>query len=900
MSTNKSVVKKKILILGYYGKSNLGDDVFEYIFKKYFERYTNPDFLEISIKSMDEIDVIPKDTFRIIFGGGDLINEYFINRLHALNIPKICPTYAISIGIPYPKLIDEGYLDSFDAIIHRNLPDAEALQQRYNCNNCNNCSRVKHFPDISMLLSKYCPNQELTYINPASPESKRIIICLSRHMYSERDPSKYNTIINNLALFFYKLSIVRDVVEDTCCPCISVGCLPRNRLNRLNRLNRSQIVYPRYELVFVPFCSNTKQDQNDNIINRDIYGKMLSLNNNQTLTNVKLFTKKIPIDQILPVFNSCWLTIATRFHAHMFSLMCNVPIVSIYSSRKVGHLLEELNMLELGYKLDVDEQYLYPVSLDIDVLMRKFETIINYYDKIKNKFAIYNELSISRMNLFENVLKNLIFYDIQSLGSDEEINASSLTKSKEIISSIAEFYDKELSDEEIDAIINTDGGMKSLVPYLDIKSDIDIPNQLAEIVSFKLTKNRISDYNYGISENILSDSYNLYESCKWILLHQQSHHQPLEYGLLENVMPIKYRKINMNYIDQHTLRGYHRSGWNYVMHFLENLHNPSTDAPIFDSYLDKTFGWDYDFLSRMNIIPYRRPWVGVFHHTPNEDYTDYNLVKVFGKPKFIESLGRCKLLIVFSNYLKEWLTNKLSELSLDDITVLSLFHPTQLVDECLQFNYPKYHKNDNKKIIHIGAWLRNTYSIYELEVPKRFKKYALKGKEMDNYFIDDDIFSSLEGNVVDSCQSHDNNHVVSRALSKTKTTNKYILGMMKSIKTKFSSVTIIDMLSNEEYDELLTENVVFIDLVDASAVNTLIECIVRNTPILVNRLPATEEYLGVNYPLFYKNLHHATELLSKESIIISAHIYLKSLDKSKFDVKYFMQNLLHNNAFKNL
>ena len=75
--------------------------------------------------------------------------------------------------------------------------------------------------------------------------------------------------------------------------------------------------------------------------------------------------------------------------------------------------------------------------------------------------------------------------------------------------------------------------------------------------------------------------------------------------------------------------------------------------------------------------------------------------------------------------------------------------------------------------------------------------------------------------------------------------NKYINGLIKYIKELDSSVKIIDKLSNEDYDNLLTKNIVFIKLVDASAVNTIIECIVRNTPIIVNRLPATEELLGI-------------------------------------------------------
>ena len=50
------------------------------------------------------------------------------------------------------------------------------------------------------------------------------------------------------------------------------------------------------------------------------------------------------------------------------------------------------------------------------------------------------------------------------------------------------------------------------------------------------------------------------------------------------------------------------------------------------------------------------------------------------------------------------------------------------------------------------------------------------------------------------------------------------------------------------YDCLLPENVMAIELFDASANNVVVECIARNTPIIVNRHPAVVEYLTADYP----------------------------------------------------
>jgi len=100
----------------------------------------------------------------------------------------------------------------------------------------------------------------------------------------------------------------------------------------------------------------------------------------------------------------------------------------------------------------------------------------------------------------------------------------------------------------------------------------------------------------------------------------------------------------------------------------------------------------------------------------------------------------------------------------------------------------------------------------------------------------------------------------------------------------------------------MTENIVFINLVDASAVNTIIECIVRSTPIIVNKHPAVVELLGEKYPLYFSNNNNTrymtlnieiNNLLSNDKLIRNAHNYLKSMDKNLFYINTFV-NEFHN------
>ena len=96
----------------------------------------------------------------------------------------------------------------------------------------------------------------------------------------------------------------------------------------------------------------------------------------------------------------------------------------------------------------------------------------------------------------------------------------------------------------------------------------------------------------------------------------------------------------------------------------------------------------------------------------------------------------------------------------------------------------------------------------------------------------------------------------------------------------------------EEYDILLSKNIVFVDLFDASANNTVLECIIRNTPIIINKLPSVVEYLGTDYPLYFNNLDEVKNILNNDTLILKAHEYLIKLEKKELKIDYFIKQLL--------
>lgn len=935
----------KILILGYYDRHNIGDEMFKFVFRNYFDdNWPNHDLI---IKNTDDLDMIPEDIDIVICGGGDLINDYFMNKIHHLIEPikDRIPIYAIGIGFPYGKMLDQGALDCFDFVAHRNQTDQDKLLNIYGPN------RVKYYPDLGFMLPNWSANGISTEAyrkmgtmgwnngviktDKDKCQFKKIGVFLSKTIYHPDNPEAYRKIIDSLAYFLVKLARKRKSKK-------ILSCLPSQ---------------PEYQIFLISCCTNDLNErEDDRKINEDLYRRIGKYEN---CDNIHIINQRMEMEEVIPIFKQFYFTICTRFHAHIFSLLAKVPILSIYSSRKVENLLQTHDLVKYGIKMEVDPAKLYPLKLDIWPLFEKYLSIRKGYKSYLSKLTLIEEVNKIGIKKLVNVMNNLIWTPIKR--KDPESPAFKIlveNKTREVAQKIIKYLLPDLEDQKVEeyAVYMSDysDARLRIIDLIEIKegkakqnatktiktkstrtiktkakaktkaiksrktkqkdrilfdqgiggtgvdNNDDVRN-LTEILVFTLTGSRITDFNWGLQNQIMTHEYNLYESVKWILtVFNQG--ISLE-SILNNPTLIKYRKFDMKYFRQHDLKGFHRSGWSYVVGHLESFHNPN--GPIFDSFLDKTFGWNYDFYQLNGVLPFTKSWAGVFHHTFNDQYSQNSLVEVFKKPLFLTSLATCRGLYVLSEYLKNLMLEKLNELGFSEIKVEVLIHPTELVNTC--FDFDKFIKNSERKVIQIGAWYRNTYAIYQLSSLKHLKKCALKGKNMDNYYIDQDKANQVTDHLLrlgnkwtdeqedPVCRPHEvsGDQLQHRC-------NKYLIGMIEMIENNYSQVEVIEQVSNQEYDRLLTENVVLINLVDASAVNTIIECIVRRTPIIINRLPAVEEYLGKDYPLYYTDLNHAADILNDLDLLKCGHEYLQKLDLDKFHINSFLHSLLNSEIYQNV
>lgn len=303
--------------------------------------------------------------------------------------------------------------------------------------------------------------------------------------------------------------------------------------------------------------------------------------------------------------------------------------------------------------------------------------------------------------------------------------------------------------------------------------------------------------------------------------------------------------------------GGHRSGWPYVAAFLREHQSP--EGMLVEDFVERTFNPARRAPTlRERVLPtpttpptWREPWVGIFHYPPNLPEwlaPSSHPSRVFAEKRFRKSAPHLKGAIALSDYLAEWLRGELS------VPVTVIKHPTEFPEA--RFRWEAFVANQEKKLVQVGWFLRNYRAIYQVGVPPGFTKVHL---------------------------TQDKPHV----LQAQERTDKHTA---LSKRPDVGETRVVSWLENDEYDRLFTENIIFMELLDASANNAVIESIVRETPLVVNRHPAVVEYLGAEYPLFYDDLHEVEHLLTMP-LIEEAHRYLRAMDKEDLRVEHFAERL---------
>lgn len=283
-------------------------------------------------------------------------------------------------------------------------------------------------------------------------------------------------------------------------------------------------------------------------------------------------------------------------------------------------------------------------------------------------------------------------------------------------------------------------------------------------------------------------------------------------------------------------QGYHRSGWPLAMNALRQIHSANASL-LFDDFVEQT--WIYS----QRTEPIRQPWVGIFHHPPHppewtrkQDRID-KLRKNFA---FAESLNSLRLAICLSDYLAGWIAEHWQ------VPTAVVKHPTAIdAEPWLPSEWRKM-----PRVLQCGWYLRNVRLIHQVDTPQLRMRLMPRREHILKHEA--------------ACQS-----------------------FIDREEHKPDRVTELDYIDNSGYDYLLSRSVVMMEVLDAAANNVTLECLARNTPLIVNRHPAVAEYLGKGYPLYFDDYRDIGDMLNDRDLIWSGHEYLKQVDKSFLSVDTF-------------
>ncbi|MEM0354268.1 MAG: DUF5672 family protein [Thermoplasmata archaeon] len=288
---------------------------------------------------------------------------------------------------------------------------------------------------------------------------------------------------------------------------------------------------------------------------------------------------------------------------------------------------------------------------------------------------------------------------------------------------------------------------------------------------------------------------------------------------------------------------YHCYEWKYIINYL-----------IKTDFFDLTYKSKYNFIDIMedycfnneSFYNINNPIISMIHGTNEkrlENINDYYQLKyLLTCEPFLKIKNKIIYSFTFFNYIKNYIVEN-NFFDSNKISVIK--YPINLTTNII-FTFETFISNKDKCIIQVDQQMIYYDTIYKINVPGYKKIWLIKK------LLQCDIFREKYKNRPD-------------------------------VEIKY-----ID--DYNEYNTLISKNIVLCHSLGGNTSNAILEFIAKNIPIIVNKHPAIEEYLGTNYPLYFNNIDEIPNMLN-ENKIMAAYEYLKNMDKQFLSIKKFSENL---------
>jgi hypothetical protein len=818
----------RALVLGYYDRHNAGDEQYKTSIPIFFGASFECDF-----ECIDDAKPMDSDSEYdiVLCGGGDIINPYFMDKVERIVAKYTRAVYGFSVGIPYDA--DLSYVDIFDHLVVRSKYDFDLVAERLGSEN------VTFLPDVAFINQI----QKVIY-EPDRDPMVRFGVCLATPI-----------LLNEARCTQHIASAVSTFIR----------AVPS-------------------ECHFFMFNSNPlNANESDETGIYDVLDAM----DETTRGRCVIRNDAIDASNLIEAISKMDFNVCFRYHSAVFSIAAGVPIIAVAATKKMTQLMVDVELPSI-YVVNVRDK-LAMESLASTMIRR----MTNRTPLPKPDIGRYQSNTKIREAVGSRKYRQLL---IQS----ERLSNKSL---QEAVVACIELLNALYGHEHVTSeLVFTKGAF-------DLKGKD--PMRIARVVCFAVSGDYDNACTWGMSRNLSNPDFVLYDAIVYVYTDmkttrlQSTDTDPKDtvaYYPKTGVAARPMLSIDP-FLDSKTRANVHRSGWSFVVNHLLNFHAPRFRRPpsmIVDTYVERTFHWGFDALMLSGFLPYRSEWMGFIHHTYDRTHSSFNCDQLFQNAMFIESLPQCKCLFVLSEYLANQLRGSLRRSGNEDVIVVALTHPTEFVQLPKMFSMTKFLSGE-RKVIQIGAWLRNSFSIFDLPLyndklnPLKITKAALKGNNMDGYYVNEEEFQHVIDAVDEATKTNTPMYTCDPVYINENSTmhrNKFVVGMVNTLVAKYNSVEIIDKKDNDAYDDLLATNIVFLDLVDCSAANTVLECIVRNTVIVVNNHSALEEVLGRGYPGFYDTAVEATMILGSLDRLSACYMWLTNLDKTNIMIETFVDEFV--------
>lgn len=283
-----------------------------------------------------------------------------------------------------------------------------------------------------------------------------------------------------------------------------------------------------------------------------------------------------------------------------------------------------------------------------------------------------------------------------------------------------------------------------------------------------------------------------------------------------------------------------------------------SDQGIFlDLMLERTFVQCHGYMAYTGRIPYTQPWAGFLHQVETQ--------QIWSDNDFLRSLLTCRALFTFTP--SPWIQKVLQDLHFD-IPIVTVTYPGKATS-C--FSLEEYRKNP-RVVAMSGFWIYAFESyvgqptILRSHHPSQISVvYSDDPPEQNGTDWMNGLVLWLHDHGISAQCSDDTLYVpLSTDLEEVRT---ILHGLMGNVDIIPNPKDYIVYLHTEDFDPII------------------VECIMTNTPIIINRTAMSLHYLGSDYPLW------SDDLVTPEKVSMAFH-YLQDLDKTRFNFSVFAETVV--------